>query len=71
MVVEAIKQLTDKVDGLSTQIQHTSVMLASMANAEFKAAEIKADGVREEANGSHVVLFRSQSSVCLSNAPHI
>lgn len=42
IVLEAIKQLTDKVDNLGTQIQKNSVMLASMAKAvEFNAAEIK------------------------------
>lgn len=42
VVLEAIKQLTDKVDNLGTQIQQNSVMLASMAKAvEFNAAEIK------------------------------
>lgn len=42
VVLEAIKQRTDKVDGLGTQIQQNSVMLASMAKAvEFNAAEIK------------------------------
>lgn len=41
-VLEAIKNLTDKVDGLGTQIKQNSVMLASMAKAvEFNAAEIK------------------------------
>lgn len=48
-IMEAIKQLTtqtttlaNKVDGLSSQLQQNSVMLASMAKAiEFNAAEIK------------------------------
>lgn len=41
VVLEAIKQLTDKVDALGTQIQQNSMMLASMAKAvEFNAAEI-------------------------------
>lgn len=41
-VLEAIKQLTDKVDTLGTQLQHNSVMLTSIAKAvEFNAAEIK------------------------------
>ncbi|KAL7381090.1 hypothetical protein ABVT39_000283 [Epinephelus coioides] len=40
--LEAIKQLTDKVDTLGTQIQQNSVMLTSMTKAvEFNAAEIK------------------------------
>lgn len=41
VVLEAIKQLTDKVDAFGTQIQQNSMMLASMAKAvEFYAVEI-------------------------------
>lgn len=32
-ILEAVKQLTDKVDALRTQIQQNSVMLASMSKA--------------------------------------
>ncbi|CAM4682817.1 unnamed protein product [Leuciscus chuanchicus] len=40
-VLEAIKQLTDKVD-IGTQLQQNSIMLTSIAKAvEFNAAEIK------------------------------
>ncbi|RXN32992.1 cytoplasmic dynein 2 heavy chain 1-like protein [Labeo rohita] len=40
--LEAIKQLTDKVDTLGTQLQQNSIMLTSIAKAvEFNAAEIK------------------------------
>ncbi len=42
VVLEAIKQLTDKVDSLSAQIQRNLVMLASMAKVvEVNVAEIK------------------------------
>lgn len=41
-VLVAIKQLTDKVDTLGTQLQQNSIMLTSIAKAvEFNAAEIK------------------------------
>lgn len=41
-VVEAIKQLTDKVDTLGTQLQQNSIMLTNIAKAvEFNAAKIK------------------------------
>ncbi|KAJ8004790.1 hypothetical protein DPEC_G00126010 [Dallia pectoralis] len=41
-VLDAIKQLTEKVDTLGTQLQQNSTMLSSIAKAvEFNAAEIK------------------------------
>lgn len=41
-ILEAIKQLTNKVDSLGIQLQQNSIMLANMAKAvEFNAAEIK------------------------------
>ncbi len=41
-VLEAIKQLTEKVDTLGTQLQQNSIILTNIAKAvEFNAAEIK------------------------------
>ncbi|KAL1276957.1 hypothetical protein QQF64_023630 [Cirrhinus molitorella] len=42
LVLEILKQVTDKVDTLGTQLQQNSIMLAGIAKAvEFNAAEIK------------------------------
>lgn len=65
-VLDAIRQLTDKIDTLGSQLQQNSGMLANIAKAvEFNAAEIKDCQARLRSTENEVAAFKKDRAELL------